>query len=232
MAKKKQVPHNKGKKASIETRKKMSDAQMGNTKALGHKHSKKSRKKMSDSHKGKKLSAETRKKMSDAHKGRVPHNKGKKSSIETRKKLSDAHKNPSKEARQNMSAAHKKISDAQKGIPRSLEVCQHMSAGAQGVPYEEWESFACEKKYCPKFNEACRESCRAKYDHRCFMCGKKQADNKTKTGKVRKLSVHHVDMDRAQGCDSNWKLVPLCLHHHATAHNDEMIARLGYILRR
>lgn len=80
-------------------------------------------------------------------------------------------------------------------------------------------------KYCPKFNESCRESNHEKYRRRCFIC------NKTEKKNGQKLSVHHVDMDKAQGCESNWKLVPLCKSCHAKAHNDEMIARLGYILK-
>ena len=117
-----------------------------------------------------------------------------------------------------------------KDNPTTDETRQRSSAAQQHIPYDEWESFACEKKYCPKFDEVCREANRAKYNHECFICGLPQSENLTKTGKFRKLSVHHVDMDKAQGCDSNWKLVPLCMHHHATSHNDEIISRLGYLL--
>ena len=113
-----------------------------------------------------------------------------------------------------------------KGKPISEESKRKSSATKQGIAYDEWESFACEKKYCPKFDEACRESNREKYGRRCFMC------NKTEKANGQKLSVHHVDMDRAQGCDSNWKLVPLCRSCHGSAHTDELIARLGYIIKR
>lgn len=147
---------------------------------------------------------------------------------------------PSEESKRKMSEAkkgmplteeHKRnIGKAGKGKLRSKKIKRKISAAHQGVPYDEWEAFSRDKKYCPKFNEACRESCRGKYGHRCFMCDKKQSDNKTKNGEVRRLSVHHVDMDKAQGCGSNWKLVPLCMKCHPTTHNDEMITRLGYIL--
>jgi len=167
------------------------------------------RKKISDSEKGKIVTAETRKKISDALKGKPSPTKGKIVTAETRKKLSDA--------------ATSKTSPM-KGIPRTDETKMRASATKQGISYDEWESFACESLYCPKFNEACRESNREKYDRKCFICGMTEEEN------GQKLSVHHVDMRKSQGCDSNWKLVPLCKHHHATSHNDELIARLGYLL--
>lgn len=92
---------------------------------------------------------------------------------------------------------------------------KRISAGLQGIPYEEWENFAVEKLYCPAFNEECKESNREKYDRKCFICGLPEEENITNTGKQWRLSVHHVDMDKGQGCDGKrWKLIPLCLHHH------------------
>lgn len=210
--KKNHVPWNKGKKLP-----------------KGYKHTTSAKKKMSDARKkqspptlGKKLpkSKATKKKISDSLKGNIPWNKDKKTGQKTWMKG----KKHTKDAKQ-------KNADAHKGKKRSEISCRNQSATKQGIPYDEWESFACEKKYCPKFDEACRESCRAKYNYECFVCGLPQSENKTKTGKVRKLSVHHVDMSKSQGCDSNWKLVPLCMHHHATSHNDELIARLGYLIK-
>jgi len=142
------------------------------------------------------------KKGNTAFAGHTPHNKGKKTPLITRQKMSNTHK----------------------GRVVSDDTRKHISAGHQGVPYDTWEKYAREQKYCPKFNEACKESNREKYGRECFICGKTEKDN------GQRLSVHHVDMDRAQGCESNWKLVPLCISCHAHAHNDEIIARLGYIL--
>ena len=140
-------------------------------------------------------------------------------------------KNPvdREEHKQKQSEAKKGKASPLKGKPKKPhtdEAKRKMSAAKQGIPYDEWESFACEKKYCPKFNNACKESNREKYNRRCFLC------NKTEKANGQKLSVHHVDMQKSQGCESNWKLVPLCKHCHATAHNDEIVARLGYILKR
>lgn len=198
---------------------------------IGTKHSEESIAKMRKSHKGnksntgRKLSPEHCENLSKAGKGkkRPPRTAEHCENISIAKKG----KKMSDEARANMSKARKGVPTG----PYTDEHRQRMSAGQQGIPYDEWESFAKEQLYCPRFNEACRESNRAKYGYRCFICNKPQSENITKTGKVRKLSVHHVDMDKAQGCESNWKLVPLCLRCHATAHNDEIIARLGYMVK-
>jgi hypothetical protein len=125
----------------------------------------------------------------------------------------------------------RKLSEASRNRPPiSEETRCKMSAAQQGIPYDDWESYAVEQLYCPKFNEACRESNRAKYNYECFLCGKPQADNITKTGKARKLSVHHVDMQKSQGCDSSWKLVPLCMKCHGISHTKQMAARIEYVL--
>lgn len=69
--------------------------------------------------------------------------------------------------------------------------------------------------YCEKFNEKKREEVRNNYNRQCYICGRKEKDNLTKRGKMWKLSIHHVDNDKEQGCNEKpWKLVPLCLHCH------------------
>jgi hypothetical protein len=109
--------------------------------------------------------------------------------------------------------------------PTTGDTRRKMSATRQGITYDEWESFAKDSPYCPKFNEACRESNRDKYNRRCFLCGKEE----TKNGK--KLSVHHVDMNKQQGCNNHeWKLVPLCHACHARAHTTTWSDKLTYLL--
>lgn len=109
---------------------------------------------------------------------------------------------------------------------------ERQSAASQGIPYDEWEGFAMNSPYCPKFNEACKESNRVKYDRRCFITGKPEADNITTTGKHRKLSVHHVDMNKYQGCDGHaWKLVPLSIKWHNRVHTSLWMARIQYLLK-
>jgi hypothetical protein len=146
-------------------------------------------------------------------------------------------------ARENMSIVKKKhykdhpetiekLSTSQKKRWEDPKAHEKHSAARQHVPYEKWEAFAVDKPYCPAFNETCRESNREKYGRRCFICDLPEAENKTKTGKVRKLSVHHVDLNRAQGCDGHeWKLIPTCIHHHGMAHTPIWIGRIAYLLR-
>ena len=198
----------KGKKLSDAHKKKISES------LKGKKLTAATKKKISEAKKGRKFSDATKKKLSEAH-------KGKKHSVATKKKMSGVRK-----GKKHSKSWTKNISEANKGKKRTDIAKKKMSASHQGIPYEKWEAFACEKKYCPKFDEKCRESNRNKYGRRCFIC------NKTEKANGQKLSVHHVDMQKSQGCESNWKLVPLCKHCHATAHNDTIIARLGYIIKR
>ena len=169
---------------------------------------------------GRHHSEETKQKMSEAGIGRV---------------FSDEHRNNMSLARIGKSLPpftddHKqKISIANTGYRRSEEHRQRQSARQQGIAYDEWEAFACEKKYCPKYDDACRESNREKYSRRCFICGLPESENVDKSGKQKKLSVHHVDMNKNQGCDGiKWKLIPVCLHHHL--HSDLWKDRIVYLL--
>ena len=108
----------------------------------------------------------------------------------------------------------------------SYENRRKRSANSQGISYDEWESFATDSPYCPKFNDACRESNRDKYGRACFLCRKTEAESGD-----RRLSVHHVDMNKDQGCNGHtWKLVPLCRSCHAKAHSDTWKSRIEYLL--
>jgi len=101
----------------------------------------------------------------------------------------------------------------------------------QGIPYDEWREFAKEQKYCPKFDGPLKELCRDEYDRRCFLTGLPESENITSTGKAKKLSVHHADFDKWQGCDGiPWRLVPLCMAWHTRTHNDLWEARICYLL--
>lgn len=207
----------------------------------GLKHSEESRRKMSINQTGKKHSEKTRRKMSISMKGK---NKGKIHSDESRKNMRDGQKDRkpvSEETLNKMSAAHKgithsiesrkKMSVVQTGKKRSKEIRIQMSVRQQNISYDEWEGFITKQPYCPAFNETCKESNRAKYNRECFICGLSENENNTKAGTLKKLSVHHIDMDRGQGCDGKrWKLVPLCLHCHGKVHSNLWQNRITYLL--
>ena len=155
-----------------------------------------------------------------------------------REKASATHKTP--EARQKQSVAMKKHWDdpeawqkhsvAQKKRWEDPEERKRLSAARQHVSIEDWEGFAKEQKYCPKFNEELREKVREKYGRTCWLCGKTEAEN------GRRLSVHHIDMNKNQGCGDDdddegirWRLIPLCASCHGGAHTDSMAPRLSYM---
>ena len=192
--------------------------------------------KMSESHKN--PSDEIRAKMSKAAKNRIHlpcsdetkakisiANKGYKHTDEAKAKMSKARRNQSDEI-------HQKRSEAAKNKPPMTdEARQKMSATHQGISYDEWESFACEKLYCSDFDEELREVIREKYGRQCFLSGLPELENIGKNGKQRKLSVHHYDMDKEQGCkDKIWKLVPLCMEWHGKVHNKLWEARIIWLL--
>ena len=84
------------------------------------------------------------------------------------------------------------------------EYAIYHSCKLQGIPREEFDGFV-DDKYCYKFNESCREHNREKYDRKCFLCDKTESENGSR------LSVHHIDGNKNQGCnDFDWHLVPLC----------------------
>lgn len=118
-----------------------------------------------------------------------------------------------------------------KEILSSNDFAKRVSAGLQHVSYDEWEGFVEDTPYCPAFDETCRESNRDKYGRNCFLCGLQEKDNVTSTGKHQKLSVHHVDMNKNQGCDEHkWKLVPVCIHCHGKIHNKSWASRIMWLL--
>jgi len=95
--------------------------------------------------------------------------------------------------------------------------------GKFGDKNPNWKNGASFGKYCPKFNNKKKEEIRNEFDRKCFLCGKEEKDNITKSGKVRKLSVHHIDADKEQGCNGKpFKLIPLCLKCHGKVHNHKI----------
>ena len=95
--------HQKGKKCSKETKKKLSEAKKGKQFSEEHK------KKLSEAHKGHLVSEETKKKIGAS-------NKGKQFSEEHKKKIGAANK-----GKQLSEETKKKISEARKGKPKSAE---------------------------------------------------------------------------------------------------------------
>lgn len=201
--------------------------------------------------KGKTLSKDHRRKIGDGNRGKIV-------SEETGRKISEANKNMSEETRRKIGAAHKgmkhteearrkmseslkgrvhseetrrKIGDGNRGKFVTEETCMKISASHQNIAIDEWAGYITDKPYCDKFNETCREKNRKRYNRECFICGKPEEENITKFGKQKKLAVHHIDMNKDQGCnDHQWNLIPVCMGCHLQLHTPTWVARLQYLL--
>lgn len=211
---------------SEEVKRKISESNKGRIK------SEETRKKLSKANKGKHPSEETKIKISDGNKGKVRSkefkqnlsqlNKGKKESEETKKKKSElkiGNNNPMKreDVRKKNSESHKGQIPWNKGLTNiySNETLKLMSDKHLAEKSSQWKGGSSFDPYCEKFNERKKEEVRDKYNRQCYNCGKEEKDNITKTGRQFRLSIHHIDEDKEQGCnDKPWKLVPLCMHCH------------------
>ena len=78
-----------------------------------------------------------------------------------------------------------------------------------------WKGGISFEPYCPKFNEAFKESIREKFGRVCFLCPTTEDEN------GRKLDVHHVSYDKDCLCDdSDCEFVPLCIRCHSKTNHD------------
>ncbi|MFA6371300.1 MAG: hypothetical protein WCW68_01610 [Methanothrix sp.] len=101
--------------------------------------------------------------------------------------------------------AKKYIGGACKGMFCSQECSRKWHVGPNSPGWRGGVSFA---PYCPKFNDALKERVREQFGRRCFLSGKKENG--------RKLSVHHCDYLKSQGCQGQrWSLLPLDHSWHA-----------------
>ena len=180
----------------------------------------------------KNISPEARRKIAFASSHLSDDTRAKMSKSKTGKNNQMYGKSPSEEIRKNLSIANSGKNNPNYGKSPSEETRRKRSATRQGLEYDEWESYAVNSPYCPLFNESCRESNREKYNHQCFICGCNESKNITSTEKQRKLSVHHVDMNKQQGCDEHmWKLIPVCIKCHNKLHTKHMESCIEYILK-
>lgn len=70
-----------------------------------------------------------------------------------------------------------------------------------------WKGGISSWPYCPKFTTELKEEIRDKFNRMCFLSGTKESG--------RKLSVHHCDYLKSQGCQGQrWSLLPLVASWH------------------
>lgn len=170
----------------------------------GLKASQETKVKMSIARNGRKFTEEHKRKLSDAHKGKKNHMYGKPSPNKGKKYPGtglSGESNPMFGKKQTRET-RQKISDVLKGD-------KNYWYGKNGSENPAWKGGLSFEPYCPKFNEKIKEDIREQYNRVCVLCSKSEIEN----GK--KLSVHHIDYNKSQGCkDHEWKLVPLCIACH------------------
>lgn len=105
----------------------------------------------------------------------------------------------------------------------SLE-CRNV--GLVGERTSNWRGGISFEPYCPKFNETLKEKIRNRDNRTCQLCGKGEIEES------RRLSIHHIDGDKMQGCGKPWYLISLCSSCHSSIGQNiysefELLARLG-----
>lgn len=193
---------NRNRVVSDATRKKMSDSQKARPPP-----SDKTRAKLSKVHKGKIVSAATRALISAAGKARQPV------TDKTRAKLSKALKGKNHPLYGKSPSAETRA--------KTSKTLMGKYTGENSCAWKGGGSF---EPYCDKFTEELRRQVRNRYDNCDFFSGLPDyICNIMDNGKVQKLSVHHVDYNKVQGCEGiEWRLVPLSRKNHAKTHGNRI----------
>ncbi len=197
-----------GKKASLITKNKMSQAHSGEKNSFyGRKHTNESKRKMSEKTIGENCSAETRRKLSELRKGT-------KASLETRRNLSKLNKGKNNPfyGRKHKPESRKRISDAHKGKKLSEEHKRKISESEKGEKCHLWRGGISFEPYGLAFNKELKELIRERDEHRCQECNKHESELFSKNGKPEKLSVHHIDYNKLNSLA--WNLISLCKSCH------------------
>lgn len=166
------------------------------------------------------VSEETKAKMSAAKMGENHPNFGKTLTEDTCAKISASKigKPRSEETRTKLSAAsielwkdpefrdkHSGENNHNFGKTFSKEHRAKMSVSGIGENNPSWRGGISFEPYCPAFNGQLKEKIRNRDNRTCVLCGKSEIQN------GRRLSVHHIDGDKMQGCDGKkWYLCALC----------------------
>lgn len=94
-------------------------------------------------------------------------------------------------------------------------ICKGIGTGKEH--HYNWKGGISYLPYCEKFNENKREEIREKHGRECFICGKSEEENGSK------LSVHHINYRKHQGCNGEkWSLLPLCRSCHTKTNHKRL----------
>lgn len=113
----------------------------------------------------------------------------------------------------------KKISDSLMGHGVSEDVRRKISENIPDQTLENnanWKGGISFEPYCQEFNEKLKQQVRDRYNNCDFMSGLTADICNVINGKVHKLSIHHVDYNKMQGCDGHkWLLIPVSRRHNS-----------------
>lgn len=164
-------------------------------------------KKLSESNIGKKLSEETKNKLRQSMKEQYKSGKRK----ITIPKLSG--KQHGMYGKTHTPEVRKKLSESLTGRKLTKEHKINIGLGQEGEKGSNWQGGKSFEPYSPKFNNTLKEQIRRRDHYRCQECFRHQSELRTKTNKLRKLSIHHIDYDKKNNNPNN--LISLCITCHA-----------------
>lgn len=138
---------------------------------------------------------------------------------------SDVHKKNNSKAQKGKvlsDLTRKKIGDSEKGEKnwnygkeRTYADRVKMSCGIRGISIEDFDGFISDNPYCSKFNDKLKRQVREEYNNCDFISGLPASICNVINGKVHKLSIHHIDYNKVQGCEGHkWLLIPLSHSNH------------------
>lgn len=224
---------NKGRKRSEESKRKQSLLMKGENHPNFKKHlSEETKNRIGKANTGKKPSKESKKKMSLSKQGIKNNRFGTKHTEESKKKISKSHIGLT-----HSEESKKKMSEAKKGKKLTEETKKKLSEARKGKNSYNWKGGISFEPYCPKFNEAFKESIRDKFDRTCFLCNITESEQiklqKERNKRPFRLSVHHVNYDKNCLCDNiKCEFVPLCIPCHAKTSNGDRLKWENEILEK
>ena len=107
---------------------------------------------------------------------------------------------------------------SQLGKKHSQETKKILSEKNRLDKHPQWQGGKSFEPYGLEFNSKLREQIRARDAYRCQQCFRHQDELFTKTGKPRRLDVHHIDYDKKNNSPNN--LISLCHNCHSQTNFD------------
>jgi len=203
------VPWNRGKPRSEETKKKIS--KNNGRYFLGKQRTEKTKRKIGNANKI------TMRKYYDN--GGISHRKGKKASMETKRKLSESHMgqipwNKKEKIIKKCAFCGRDYEIIASRVERS-RFCSYECRGRyyNGEKSCQWQGGKSFEPYGLAFNNKLKEVIRKRDSFRCQECFRHQDELYSKSGRKYKLHIHHIDYNKKNNNQNN--LISLCRSCHS-----------------